>query len=203
MISTNTSGYNKKISTFIVDKFKRDTDEAVVLDVDEQIAKKYAIALQNAWRARTARILVRALKLEASCKQYRKAHPEILSDNTVVIATCETCKQGEVSAEVKQKVFHQRYQEIDKLLFSGQSKLTVDDTGENWNRQFQIIMDMPENTKLERSHKYHLLATLNNDFVNVAKTYAEIIISEYFLHTKNKSIVAKSLGGIAGGKVCS
>lgn len=157
MQSTNKSGYNKKISSFIVAQFKvDDTEEKVVLDVEHEIATKHAISLQNAWRSRTARILVRALKLEASCKQYRKSHPEIREDNSVVISSCETCKQGEVTAELNQKIFHQRYQEIEKLLFYGQNKITVDDTGENWNRQFQTILDMPEKTQLERSYKYRV-----------------------------------------------
>ncbi len=41
---------------------------------------------------------------------------------------------------------------------------------------------------------------LNRDFVSIAKTYAQTIISEYFLHTKDKSIVAKNIGGLAGGQ---
>ena len=50
--------------------------------------------------------------------------------------------------------------------------------------------------------KYSELYTLNKDFVNTATSYAQTIISEYFLHVKDKSIVAKNMGGIAGGQVC-
>lgn len=60
---------------------------------------------------------------------------------------------------------------------------------------------MPENTELERSIKYAELYTLNHDFVSTAKNYAQTIISEFFLHKKDKSIHAKKMGGIAGGEV--
>ena len=34
-----------------------------------------------------------------------------------------------------------------------------------------------------------------------AKTYAKTIISEYFLHVKDKGIICKNMGGVAGGQV--
>jgi hypothetical protein len=37
--------------------------------------------------------------------------------------------------------------------------------------------------------------------VSTAQTYAKTIISEYFLHVKDKGIVCKNMGGIAGGQV--
>ena len=37
--------------------------------------------------------------------------------------------------------------------------------------------------------------------VATAKTYAKTIISEYFLHVKDKTILRKNLGGYAGGQV--
>ena len=49
--------------------------------------------------------------------------------------------------------------------------------------------------------KYRELYALNKDFVNTATSYAQTIISEYFLHVKDKSIVARSMGGVAGGQV--
>lgn len=64
-------------------------------------------------------------------------------------------------------------------------------------------MSLPENTDLERSIKYAELYSLNHDFVSTAKTYAQTIISEFFLHQKDKSIHAKRMGGIAGGEVCN
>jgi hypothetical protein len=39
--------------------------------------------------------------------------------------------------------------------------------------------------------------------VSTASTYAKTIISEYYLHVKDKGIVCKNMGGIAGGQVRS
>mmetsp|Transcript_22531 Transcript_22531/g.32926 ORF Transcript_22531/g.32926 Transcript_22531/m.32926 type:complete len:1011 (+) Transcript_22531:60-3092(+) len=205
MQTTRKAGYNNRISKFVVSSFSSVQEEQqegheVVLDIDEALARKYAIALQSAWRSRTARLLVGALKQESNCKKHRSTHPVIQEDGTLLVMHCDTCTQGEAAAEVRQKVSHQRYCEIDRLLFSGQKKLTVNDAGDNWNQRFQRIMDMPENTDLERSIKYAELYTLNHDFVHTATTYAQTIISEYFLHIKDKSIVAKNMGGIAGGE---
>jgi hypothetical protein len=62
-------------------------------------------------------------------------------------------------------------------------------------------VSLPEGTTIEKALKYSELYTLNRDFVSTAKTYARTIISEFFLHVKDKSIVARSMGGIAGGQV--
>lgn len=130
MQGTRKGGYNNKISKFVVSSFKDDEDEDVVLDVDEALARKYAIALQSAWRSRTARLLVSALKQEANCKKHRNAHPELIEGGTVLSVTkCHKCLQGDPQAEVDEKVCHQRYHEVDHLLFSGQKRMTVNDSG--------------------------------------------------------------------------
>jgi hypothetical protein len=131
MQGTRKGGYNKKISKFVVSSFNdKEKDEEVVLDVDEALAKKYAIALQTAWRSRTARLLVSALKQEANCKKFRNTHPEVVDNGTVLSVTkCDKCLQGDAQAEVDEKVCHQRYHEVDHLLFAGQKRMTVNDSG--------------------------------------------------------------------------
>jgi hypothetical protein len=79
--------------------------------------------------------------------------------------------------------------------------LVITVSGDNWNQRFQRIIALPESSTLERYLKYSELYALNKDFVNTATSYAQTIISEYFLHVKDKSIVAKSMGGVAGGQV--
>ena len=74
--------------------------------------------------------------------------------------------------------------------------------GENWNSRFQHLLDLSETTLEDRIYKYSCLSSLNNDFVNTSTLYAKAIISEYFVHSKDKTILDRSdfIGGIAGGK---
>jgi hypothetical protein len=104
-------------------------------------------------------------------------------------------------SELKQKIFRQKFKEIEKMLFYRQRKVTINDLGDNWNKRYQRIIGLSENTILERTTKYSELSILNHDFVSTAKTYAQTIISEYFLHTKDKTIHAMKIGGVAGGQV--
>ena len=131
MQGTRKGGYNNKISKFVVSSFvNEEKDDEVVLDVDEALAKKYAIALQSAWRSRTARILVSALKQEANCKHHRNTHPELIDNGAVLSVTkCDKCLQGDTKAEIEEKVSHQRYHEVEHLLFEGQKRMTVNDCG--------------------------------------------------------------------------
>ena len=78
--------------------------------------------------------------------------------------------------------------------------MTIEDTGDNWNQRFQRALDMPENCIEEKISKYQTLSAINKDFVSSATRYAKTIISEYFLHVKDKSIRAKNFGGFAGGQ---
>ena len=203
MISTTTAGYKNKISKFVLDSFETNatSPEEVILDVEEAIATKYAIKLQTAWRSRVARILVSALKQEANCKAHRNSHPQLLHNKTLMIHDCDTCAHGDAAAEIRQRICRQRYQEVEKLLFTGKSLITVNDLGDNWNQRFQRIREMPESNIEDKTRKYAALSALNRDFVSTATTYAATIISEYFLHRKDKSITAQDLGGAHGGKV--
>ena len=42
-------------------------------------------------------------------------------------------------------------------------KKTVYDTGENWNKRYQEIVQLPEGSRSERSAKLSALVTLNKD----------------------------------------
>lgn len=117
-----------------------------------------------------------------------------------VTIECEACSRGEKAAELKHKVDKLAFKEIQHLLFSDQPRITINDTGENWNQRFQAALELSENTQEERLYKYRMLTSINRDFVSAAVSYAKTIISEYFLHSKDRSILPRNLGGIAGGK---
>lgn len=201
MQSFGRAGYKNKISQFVVGCLGEEKEEKVDLDVVGSLEKKYAIALQSAWRSRAAREYVSALKQEKNCIDDRNSHPEVREDGTHIVPNCVTCRRGDRDAELKQKLDRMKFKEVEKLLFQGHQKVTISDSGDNWNQRYQRIMSLPENTAIDRAQKYSQLSMLNNDFVITAKTYAQTIISEYYLHTKDKSIRAKNLGGIAGGQV--
>ena len=76
------------------------------------------------------------------------------------------------------------------------------DNGENWNQRFQTLLELRENTIEDRIYKYSCLSSLNNDFVEASTLYAKAIISEYYLHVKDKTILDRSaaIGGLAGGE---
>lgn len=144
MLSTGKVGYNRKISQFVIDSLQssdtsnpQNNNSPIILDIDEQIATKYAIALQTAWRRRTAKIMVSNLKQESNCKKYRNEHP-IYSNGSYIIQNCDTCLNGEYEAEIKNKISTQKYTEIERLLFEGQKRLIVTDRGDNWNQRFQV-----------------------------------------------------------------
>lgn len=104
-----------------------------------------------------------ALKQEANCVEHRKAHPELHKTRGSVISECQQCAQGDTMAELRHKINRQKFMEIERLLFLGQKKVTIYDTGENWNQRFQKIIVLPEVTQLERSAKYIALDALNKD----------------------------------------
>mmetsp|Transcript_9515 Transcript_9515/g.17842 ORF Transcript_9515/g.17842 Transcript_9515/m.17842 type:complete len:990 (+) Transcript_9515:148-3117(+) len=208
MQSTTKAGYKNKISSYFINSFEKDSEgnddvydaSKFNVDLEEFEIRKYVVALQAAWRSRTARIMVGALKQEANCVNHRKTHPELHATRGALVTDCQQCAQGDSMAELRQKLNRQKFIEIERLLFAGQKKVTIYDTGENWNQRFQKIILLPEDTQLERSSKFIALNALNKDFVSTAKTYAKTIISEYFLHVKDKGIVCKNMGGVAGGQ---
>lgn len=173
---------------------------------EDDIEKYYVVKVQNAWRARQSRIFVTALKQESTCKAHRQDNPTIKrgqngEPDKIQVTACVACGEGEMEATVQQKIARKQYQDVQKLLFWGQQAMTVEDTGDNWNQRFQRAMDLPEGNMEECILKYQTLSAINKDFVSSATRYAKTIISEYFLHVKDKSIRAKNFGGFAGGQV--
>ncbi|GAM18576.1 hypothetical protein SAMD00019534_017510 [Acytostelium subglobosum LB1] len=63
-----------------------------------------------------------------------------------------------------------------------------------WNEKFQYIVDMEESEL-----KYQYMAGVAKDFVYCANTYGKIIISERSLPDEQKTILPKTMGGVAGG----
>lgn len=196
---TNKAGYKDKLKGHILKEFQGKPS-------DEDIEAYYVIKVQNAWRARTARVYVSALKQESMCKTHRQTHPTIKlgsggTDDEIQVIACAACGEGDMSAIIRQKVTRKQYQDVQKLLFWGQTRMTIDDTGDNWNQRFQRALDLPEDSMDEKILKYQALSAINKDFVSSATRYAKTIISEYFLHVKDKSIRARNFGGFAGGQV--
>ena len=89
-----------------------------------------------------------------------------------------------------------KYDSINRLLFAGRGAThacqaginLVEDDGTNWNARFQQALALSERTDTERLYKYTLLTEINRDFLATAETYAKTVISEYFVHAKDKSI---------------
>lgn len=198
--STGKAGFKDKLKGNILKEMRsKGTSE-------EDIEEYYVIKVQNAWRARQSRIFVSALKQESTCKLHRHGNPTIKrgvngAKDDIQIISCVACGEGEIEAAVQQKISRKQYQDVQKLLFWGQQKMTVEDTGDNWNQRFQRALDMPESCMDEKITKYQTLSAINKDFVSSATRYAKTIISEYFLHVKDKSIRSKNFGGFAGGQV--
>jgi hypothetical protein len=94
---------------------------------------------------------------------HRRTHPELRDAMPSVVTECPQCAQGDSQAELRHKINRQKFMEIERLLFTGQKKVIIYDTGENWNQRFQKIIVLPEKTQLERSSKYIALDTLNKD----------------------------------------
>jgi hypothetical protein len=140
MISTQQASYKRKVAKYIIDSLSDDKpNQHVQLDLDHQIATRHAIALQCAWRRRRAQLMVGALKQESNCKKHRISHPELSQDGVPSYSDCETCHFGDDVSEAHQKVHHQKYSEIERLLFQDQRRLVITDNGDNWNQRFQVF----------------------------------------------------------------
>jgi hypothetical protein len=110
------------------------------------------------------------------------------------------CGRDNEAAVLREKLDRALYSEVYNTLFENHLRISVQDTGDNWNERFQLALAMPENTQADRILKYKCMSSLNSDFLSSATTYAKIIISEHFLHAKDKCISESSrLGGEAGG----
>ena len=193
------SDSHRKAKGLVLNKM---ASQHIHVQADDSEEEKVAILLQARWRSRQARLFCSALRQESACKQFRCSHPVIEGEERIV-AECDICTAGETGASVSEKLSRRQYQDVQRLLFTGQKKMTVDDTGDNWNMRFQSAVDMPEKTRDEAIAKYQTLSAINQDFVASATRYAKTIISEYFLHAQHKSIRAKNFGGFAGGQVRS
>lgn len=64
----------------------------------------------------------------------------------------------------------------------------------DWNKDFQTLLRMPDSEA-----KFRKLYHLAHDFVYAARTYAKIIISEFALPDRLKTIQPADVGGYAGG----
>lgn len=72
-------------------------------------------------------------------------------------------------------------------------------TKQDWNDRFQSILEMSEDSGEEVFIKYKAMAKLSRDFVQLAKMYGRIIISEHRLPDSEKTIKPTDIGGRAGG----
>jgi len=75
---------------------------------------------------------------------------------------------------------------------SGEEERNFSDN-KDWNEEFQNIMES------EDEKKYNKMANLARDFVHASQIISKLIISEYYLPIKEKTIRPQDLGGIAGG----
>ena len=63
-----------------------------------------------------------------------------------------------------------------------------------WNEQFQRALEIAD-----ASMRFDCLKRLSHDFVEAAKKYGKIIISELMLHENLKTVKTVKIGGVAGG----
>eukprot|EP00752_Nemacystus_decipiens_P004466 g4078.t1 len=157
--------------------------------------QKAAVALQRAWRKRSAYVFVKDLKQEKLCRQQREEMRAGLH------VECEACASaGKKSADIKSRNLKKAWKDADELLFKGMARLQMSDRGDNWNERWQEALALPNKTAMEVQCKRSSLDAVYSDFVHTAVTYGRTIISEYFLHEYMKSVKPKRLGGVAGGK---
>jgi hypothetical protein len=81
----------------------------------------------------------------------------------------------------------------------GDDDVGMNPTAQGWSDRFQSLMELAESSTAHTTVKYRALAALAVDFVECAKTYGRIIISEMFLPPSRRSIHPINIGGTAGG----
>ncbi|CAM9443280.1 unnamed protein product, partial [Ectocarpus fasciculatus] len=154
-----------------------------------------AVALQRAWRKRSAYVFVKDLKQEKLCRDMREEMRAGLH------VDCEACSSaGKKSADIRSRNQKKAWKDADELLFKGMARVQMSDRGDNWNERWQEALSLPNKTKMDITYKRRSLDAVYSDFVHTAVTYGRTIISEYFLHEYMKSVKPKRLGGVAGGK---
>ena len=76
MQSTTKAGYKNKISSYFIHSFEKDggskgldayDPSKIDVDLEEFEIRKYVVALQSAWRSRTARIMVSKRNIVCVC----------------------------------------------------------------------------------------------------------------------------------------
>lgn len=63
-----------------------------------------------------------------------------------------------------------------------------------WNELFMLALAMEDSVE-----KYNKLSQLTTDFIAICQSYGKVIISEFFLPEKYKTLQTQSLGGVHGG----
>jgi len=179
-----TGGFKNKIEKLVLAEWNSGLNRCKTFE------ESLVVRLQCAWRRRRARMLFVALQKKTQCEQYQK---ELQKGEF----ECEACQEGETD---KYRADRIAFCAMERMLFENDSQILVHDTGDNWNARFQQALQMPQNTPLQRRARWHALGSVSKDFSAAAVTYGQIIISEYFLHIKDKSVKPKKVGGIAGGK---
>ena len=69
----------------------------------------------------------------------------------------------------------------------------------NWNKRFQELLDLPDDTEENCLKKYSKISALSTDFVHVAKIIGKLIITEYAIDPDKRTIAVAPIGGEAGG----
>ena len=108
---------------------------------------------------------------------------------------------GIPSAKARQaqlmEVVRTQYDELfneDKLILQQQQQGLVDDKGApKWNDMFIKAVE-------SETDRYHSLTQLSSNFLQTASTYASMIIEEFFLTDRYKTVRLEGLGGLAGGQ---
>lgn len=190
MQSQSSAGFKHHIEKDVVFEFMNARKSEV-----EKFASKeefFCVRVQRAWRRRRNRIHLIDLKLSKDCAKFRQ-------DKKI---SCACCDRGESAGKYAHQIESLQFMHLSKLLFQDHFRQNVHDTGENWNSRFQALLSLEEKTLEDRVYKYGCLSALNNDFIAASTLYAKAIISEYFVHVKDKTILDRSdtIGGQAGGR---
>jgi len=189
MQSKSTAGFKQHIEKDVVFGFMNANSNTETFASEEE---RFCVLVQRAWRRRRNRLHLVELKLSNDCAKFRE-------DKNI---PCACCDRGESAGKYAHQVESLQFMQLSKMLFQDHFRQNVHDTGENWNSRFQTLLSLEEKTLEDRVHKYSCLSALNNDFIAASTLYAKAIISEYFVHVKDKTILDRSatIGGQAGGR---
>lgn len=88
--------------------------------------------------------------------------------------------------------------DVDSLQFESDDQ-DVKQAASGWNHRFQSLLERAENSPEAQFAKYQALARLSIDFVEAAKTYGRVVVSEMFLAPHLRTIPTIGIGGTAGG----